>query len=71
MKTHQNAVSKFVSAEQLLEAIFEPESRPSLRWLREQTARRRIPFVKIGKLVFFDPQAVKEALAKRTVEAAQ
>lgn len=60
-----------VDALRLLETIFDPESRPSLRWLRDQTAKRTIPFLKIGHKVYFDPAKVRQALAKRfTVESA-
>lgn len=61
-----------LSAEELLKAIWpNPKSRPSLRWLREQQARRTLPMVKIGRLVFFDPAKVRQSIAKRfTVEAA-
>ncbi|MFZ4594858.1 MAG: hypothetical protein ACOYOF_11410 [Verrucomicrobiaceae bacterium] len=47
-----------------------PDAAPSLRWLREQTAKRTIPFLKVGHKVFFDPAKVRQSLAKRfTVEA--
>ena len=54
--------SRYVDAAKLLEILFDDGCRPSLRWLREQQAARKIPFVKIGRLVFFDPVAVKAAL---------
>lgn len=60
--------SHYVDAPKLLEILFDEDCRPSLRWLREQQAARKIPFVKIGRLVFFDPAAVKaafDALASR------
>ena len=53
---------QYVGAQKLLEIIFDADCRPSLRWLREQQAMRKLPFVKIGRLVFFDPIAVKAAL---------
>lgn len=61
-----------LTAEELLKAIWpNPKSRPSLRWLREQQARRTLPMVKIGRLVFFDPAKVRHSIEKRfTVEAA-
>ncbi len=55
--------SKLVSAEQLLEQLFAPECKPSLRWLRTQTKARSIPHVRIGHLVFFDLEMVRSALA--------
>ena len=41
-----------------------PESRPSLRWLRSMQARRAVPYVKIGTLVFFEITRVQAALRK-------
>ena len=59
---------KLVSAEQLLEQLFAPECKPSLRWLRTQTKAKSIPHVRIGHLVFFDLEMVRGALAgKRLV----
>lgn len=59
---------KLVSAEQLLEQLFAPECKPSLRWLRTQTKAKSIPHVRIGHLVFFDLDMVRAALAgKRLV----
>jgi hypothetical protein len=60
-----------VDAVTLLKTNWHPDAVPSLRWLREQTARRTIPYIKIGPKVFFDPAQVRQSLAKRfTVEAA-
>lgn len=57
--------SRYVRAEKLLDLLFEPEARPSLRWLRDQQKARAIPFVKIGRLVYFDPPAVRASLNSR------
>lgn len=60
-----------VDAATLLKTEWHPEAVPSLRWLREQTARRTIPYIKIGHKVFFNPAKVRRALEKRfTVQAA-
>jgi hypothetical protein len=56
---------KLVNAEQLLEQLFAPECKPSLRWLRTQTKAKTIPHVRIGHLVFFDLEMVRAALAGR------
>jgi len=53
---------QLVNGAQLLEILFTPESRPSLRWLRWQQKEGRIPYVKMGQLVFFDPVAVRAAM---------
>lgn len=58
---------KLVNAEQLLDALFEPECRPSVRWLWTQTKAKAIPFVRIGHLVFFDVELVRTALANRNL----
>jgi len=59
--------TRYVDAEKLLEILFDESSRPSLRWIRDQQKARRLPFAKIGRLVFFDPVACKAALdAKAT-----
>lgn len=53
---------KLVNADGLLEALFDEHSRPSLRWLRQMQSQRKIPYVKIGHLVRFDVQQVRDAL---------
>jgi len=59
--------SKLLNAEQLLEQLFDPNSRPSLRWLRAQTQAKAIPFLRVGHLVFFDLAMVRTALAHRNL----
>ena len=54
--------TRYVDAPKLLEILFDEASRPSLRWIRDQQKARRLPFAKIGRLVFFDPAACKAAL---------
>lgn len=58
---------KLVNAQELLQALFTPEARPSIRWLWSQTKARRIPFVRIGHLVFFDVEMVRTRLAERNL----
>ena len=58
---------KLVSAERLLEELFEPTSRPSLRWLRSQTRSKSIPHIRIGHLVFFDVDMVRSALSGKNL----
>lgn len=58
---------KLVNGEQLLEELFTPESRPSMRWLRTQTQTHAIPFVRIGHLVFFDVELVRTALVNQNL----
>ncbi|MCC5807419.1 MAG: hypothetical protein JJU00_13935 [Opitutales bacterium] len=63
--------SKLVDAQGLLNALFEEDSRPSLRWLRQMQAQRRIPYVKIGRLVRFDVDEVRAALAENSTVRAR
>jgi len=65
------APTGLMGAEELLKAVFPAEStRPSLRWLRRMQARRLVPFRKVGRLVFFDPEEVRRALDRNfTVRA--
>ncbi len=56
------AAEKLVDANGLLEALFDPAARPSLRWLRQMQAQRKIPYIKLGHLVRFDVEEVREAL---------
>lgn len=56
---------KLVDAKGLQSALFETASCPSLRWIRELQKQKAIPYYKIGRLVRFDPEAVRKALAKR------
>ena len=57
-----DSTSKLVDAHGLLAALFAPDSRPSLRWLRQMQAQRKIPYIKLGHLVRFDVEEVREAL---------
>lgn len=72
MDTQSNTPEGLLTADELLKAIWpNPQSRPSLRWLRSQQSRRTLPYVKCGRLVYFDPAKVRQSIAKRfTVEAA-
>jgi hypothetical protein len=57
---------KLVGAESLLKILWPNEDdRPSLRWLRDQQKTRRVPFIKMGRLVFFEPETVRAAIASR------
>ena len=58
---------KLVSAQQLLDQLFDPACRPSLRWLRSQTKSKAIPHIRIGHLVFFDLDMVRAALAAKNL----
>jgi hypothetical protein len=56
---------QMVDGPTLLEILFPPNCRPTLRWLRDQQKAKRLPFVKIGRLVFFIPDNVRAAMARQ------
>jgi hypothetical protein len=60
-----NSNSGLVDAEACIDRVFDGESKPSLRTFREWQAKGIIPFLKIGRLTFFDPEEVRAALNKR------
>jgi hypothetical protein len=60
-----NSKSGLVDAKSCIEQVFCGESKPSLRTFREWQAKGLIPFLKIGRLTFFDPEEVRAALNKR------
>lgn len=51
-----------MNAKELLEKLFAPGSRPSVRWLRDQTKKGLIPFKKVSNLVFYDEDQVRAVL---------
>ena len=59
---------RLIQAEQLLAEIWPDESaRPSIRWLRGQQEKRQIPHVRLGRLVYFNPDEVRKWIAAKTV----
>lgn len=59
--------TKLVDAKGLLEALFAPDIRPGIRWVRTQQKNRTIPFIKFGHFVLFDVAKVRESLEKRNL----
>jgi len=57
---------QLVNGPTLLESLFDEKSRPSIRWLRDQTRKKQIPFVRLGHLVFFDLEAVRSTIGKQS-----
>jgi hypothetical protein len=52
-----------LGGEALLRELFpDKDSRPCLRWLRGMQAKRLVPFRKIGRKVYFDPEEVRRAI---------
>jgi hypothetical protein len=50
-----------VGKQALLEQLFpNPADRPTTRWLDNQCRRGTIPFIRLGRLIWFDVPAVKQ-----------
>jgi hypothetical protein len=58
---------KLVQGPRLLDELFDPECKPSLRWLRSQTKSKAIPHIRIGHLVFFDVDMVRTSLVGKNL----
>lgn len=64
--------NKLVDAEGLLKALFPEDQRPTVRWVRTMQEKRRIPFIKLGALVYFDVEEVRKVIsAKHTIAPAK
>lgn len=61
----KEVAEQLVDAEGLLASLFAPDSRPTVRWLRNMQDQRKIPYYKIGRLVRFSPSEVKAALDQK------
>ena len=53
-------LDQLVSAERLLEILWDEQSRPSLQWIRKETKRRMLPHIRRGRLIFYRPRSVME-----------
>ena len=53
-------LDQLVSAERLLEILWDDQSRPSLQWIRKETKRRMLPHIRRGRLIFYRPRSVME-----------
>ena len=51
-------LDQLVSAERLREIVWDEASRPSLQWIRKETKRRMLPFIRRGRLIFYRPRSV-------------
>ena len=61
---------KLVNAENLLIELWAEGSRPTLRTIRAWQKARRIPYIQLGRKIYFDPDEVRGDLEKRwTVRA--
>ena len=51
-------LDQWVSANRLLEILWDEQSRPSLQWIRKETKRRMLPHIRRGRLIFYRPRSV-------------
>ena len=58
-------LERLVTAQRLLEIIWDPLSRPSLQWIRKETKRRMLPHVRRGRLIFYRPRSVIDWYCQR------
>jgi hypothetical protein len=66
MKTGEDmSDEKLVDAKGLLQDLFPESCRPTERWVRDRQADHSIPFMRVGRLIFFSPTQVRKALAER------
>lgn len=63
-----NEIKKLVGAKTLLERLWEEPERPSLRWLRMQTKARKIPYIRLGRRIWFDEDTVRASMERWTVK---
>ena len=57
--------NKLVDALRCIDAIFHKEARPGLRTWMDWKAKGYLPFVRVGRRVFYDPADCRTALEKR------
>ena len=58
-------LDQWVSAERLLEILWDERSRPSLQWIRKEMKCRMLPHVRRGRLIFYRPRSVMEWFNQR------
>lgn len=58
-------MQKLLNAREMLDEVFSAKSRPSIRWVRVQTKRKAIPYIRIGHRVFFDADMMRKHIAEK------
>ena len=58
-------LDQWVSAERLLEILWDERSRPSLKWVRKETKRRMLPHLRRGRLIYYRPRSVLDWFNQR------
>jgi hypothetical protein len=61
--------SQLINAEELRKTMWKAKCRPSMRALREWERKGMIPSVRIGRLVYFNPEEVRRAFVERRTQA--
>ena len=62
MNEQNTNVTALVGKDALLAILFtDPKDRPTTRWLDNQCRLHRIPFIRVGRLIWFDAAQVKAA----------
>ncbi len=65
----ENEMDRLVSGPKWLEILWDETSRPSIRWLGNQQRRRSIPFIRIGRLIWFCLRQVMEHMSNWQLRA--
>jgi hypothetical protein len=66
-KQNEPQETGLVDGPRLLEILFPNEQcRPSMRWLKTQEAKRAIPFMRLGRLIYYNPEVARAALEAKT-----
>ncbi len=61
------SAQQLVGKETLLKELFPNESdRPTTRWLDTQCAKGQIPFIRLGRLIWFNVPTVRASIMART-----
>jgi hypothetical protein len=63
-----NTEQQLVGKEGLLEILLPNEAdRPTVRWLDAQRKAGLIPYIRLGRLIWFSPPRVLEAMERNTI----
>jgi hypothetical protein len=60
-----NAAEKLLNRTECIEALFSTQAGPCPRTWEAWKARRIIPFIRVGRKCYYDPERVREALARK------
>jgi hypothetical protein len=64
-----NEPNGLVGKDGLLEQLFpNPKDRPTTRWLDQQCNLGTIPFMRVGRLIWFDLAQVKQAFLSKAIK---